>query len=110
MEKSQRILYSLAATSEDDDLSQGALFTKEGTFDKQRSSFWRRHRNMLLVQVVLLVFYTLTWYLAVAKIRSQSLHGPDLIHSFRAIYLCRLFADIAALSCFDLHCRKPLID
>ena len=80
MEKSQRILYSLAATSEDDDLSQGALLTKEGTFDKQRSSFWRRHRNMLLVQVVLLVFYTLTLYLAVAKIRSQSLHGPDLIH------------------------------
>ena len=79
MEKSPRILYSLAATSEDD-VSQGALFTKEGTFDKQRSSFWRRHRNMLLVQVVLLVVYTLTLYLAVAKIRSQSLHGPNLIH------------------------------
>ncbi|KAM0797310.1 hypothetical protein BDR22DRAFT_461182 [Usnea florida] len=81
MEKSQRNLYSLAATSEDDDLSQGLLFTKEGTFDKQRSTFWRRHRNMLLVQVVLLVVYTLTLYLAVAKIRSQSLHGPNLIHS-----------------------------
>ena len=79
MKESQRNLYSLAATS-DDDLSQDALLTKERTFHKQRSSFWRRHQNMLLVQIVLLVLYTLALYLAVVKIRSQSLHGPNLIH------------------------------
>ena len=79
MKESQQNLYSLAATSEDD-LSQDALLTEEGTLDKQGPSFWRRHRNMLLVQVVLLALYTLALLFAVANIRSQSLHGPYLIH------------------------------
>lgn len=79
MKEPERNLYSLAATSEDD-ISEDTLLTKEGTFDGQRPSFWRRHQNMLLVQVGLLAVYTLALYLAAAKIRSQSLHGPNLIH------------------------------
>lgn len=70
--------YSLTRSSEDD-LSKDSLLEKERNFHEQRPPFWRRHRNMLLVQVVLLALYTLAMYFVAAKIRSQSLHGPNLI-------------------------------
>lgn len=76
----QKDHYSLARSSEDD-LSKDGLLEKEKNFYEQRPSFWRRHRNMLLVQVVLLALYTLAMYFVAAKLRSQSLRGPNLIHS-----------------------------
>ena len=79
MKGSQKDHYSLARTSEDD-LSKDGLLEKEGNFYEQRPSFWRRHRNMVVVQVVLLTIYTLAMYFVVAKIRSQCLHGPNLVH------------------------------
>ena len=79
MRGSQKDQYSLARTSEDD-LSKDGLLEKEGNFYEQRPSFWRRHRNMVVVQVVLLTIYTLAMYLVVAKLRSQCLHGPNLVH------------------------------
>ena len=79
MKASQKDHYSLARSSEDD-LSKDGLLEKEGNFYDQRPSFWRRHRNMVLVQVVLLALYTLAMYFVAARLRSQSLHGPNLIH------------------------------
>ena len=79
MKGSQKDHYSLARTSEDD-LSKDGLLEKEGNFYEQRPSFWRRNRNMVVAQVVLLTIYTLAMYLVVAKIRSQCLHGPNLVH------------------------------
>lgn len=75
----QKDHYSLARSSEDD-LSKDGLLEKEKNFYEQRPSFWRRYRNMLLVQVVLLALYTLAMYFVAAKLRSQSLRGPNLIH------------------------------
>lgn len=81
MKGDQKEQYSLARSSEDD-LSKDSLLEKESNFyEQKRPPFWRRYRNMLLVQVVLLALYTLAMYFVAAKIRSQSLHeGPNLIH------------------------------
>ena len=79
MKKSQKDKYSLASTSEDD-LSKNSLLEKEETLYQQRPSLWRRHRNMVIVQVVLLALYTLAFYLVTAKLRSQIPSGPKLIH------------------------------
>lgn len=79
MKGSQKDHYSPARTSEDD-LSKDGLLEKDGNFYEQRPSLWRRHRDMVVVQIVLLTIYTLATYLVVAKIRSQCLHGPNLIH------------------------------
>ena len=80
----QKDHYSLALTSEDD-LSKDDLLEKEGNYYEQRPSFWRRHRNMVVIQAVLLTIYTLATYLVVAKIRSQCLHGPNLVHCTRPV-------------------------
>ena len=79
MKPSQKEHYSLANTSEDD-LSKNSLLEKDGTFYEHRPSVWRRHRTMVIVQVVLLALYTLVMYLVATKLRSQTPHGPDLNH------------------------------
>ena len=79
MKQSQKDHYSLASNSEDE-LPTDSLLEKEGSFYEQRPSTWRRYRNMVIVQVVLLAFYTLAMYFVIAKLRSQTPDGPDLIH------------------------------
>ena len=58
MKGCQKDRYSLARTSEDD-LSKDGLLETERKFYQRRPSFWRRHRNMVLVQVVFLIVYKL---------------------------------------------------
>jgi len=76
----QKDHYSPVRTSEDGQSKDG-LLEKEQNFYVQRPSFWRSYRNFILVQIVILALYTLASGIVVAKIRSQSLHGPNLIHS-----------------------------
>ena len=79
MEESQKDKYSLASTSEDD-LSNNSLLEKEETLYHQRPSHWRRHRNMVVVQMILLALYTLAFYLVTAELRSRTPSGPNWIH------------------------------
>ena len=78
MKRSQEDKYSLASNSEDD-LSKNSLLKKEETLYQQRLSLWRRHRNMVAVEVVMQALYTLAFYLVTAKLRSLIPSGPNLI-------------------------------
>ncbi|KAE8451798.1 hypothetical protein EG329_002638 [Mollisiaceae sp. DMI_Dod_QoI] len=79
----QKEEYSAVRTSEDDSSKDG-FFEKESALYQSESSFWRRHRMMIIVQLIILGLWTLVMYFMALQIRWLSIHGPNLIHSIAA--------------------------
>ncbi|TVY28885.1 Cyclochlorotine biosynthesis protein O [Lachnellula hyalina] len=73
--------YSSVRGSSSDDDSKDGLLEKHQDILGPKPSIWRRHKTMIIMQVVILALYSVVMYFVAAKLASNSSTGPDLSHS-----------------------------
>ena len=72
--------YSSVRGSSSDDDSKDGLLEKHQDILGPKPSIWRRHKTMIIMQVVILALYSVVMYFVAAKLASNSSTGPDLSH------------------------------